>query len=124
MPVHEINHAELLQVTHSQETSSTIRKRVEQARVVQESRFGNPLELNAQMNNKQIRKMALLSSSATDLLNTASEKLRISARNYMRIIKVARTIADLDSSPTIEVAHMSEALQYRHKQAELSRISA
>ncbi len=124
IPVHEINHAELLQVTHSQETSSTIRKRVEQARVVQESRFGNPLELNAQMNNKQIRKMALLSSSATDLLNTASEKLRISARNYMRIIKVARTIADLDSSPTIEVAHMSEALQYRHKQAELSRISA
>jgi magnesium chelatase family protein len=65
------------------------------------------------MSNKEIRELAGLSPAAKTLLDTAAEKLDISARSYVRSVKVARTIADLDGSAQILPEHISEALQYR-----------
>jgi magnesium chelatase family protein len=65
------------------------------------------------MTNSDIKKFAKLDTDAQELLNTAAERLNISARSYMRSIKVARTIADLDKSDNITQAHISEALAYR-----------
>jgi magnesium chelatase family protein len=69
------------------------------------------------MSNKKIRELAALSMSAKDLLDSAAEKLAVSARAYVRTVKVARTIADLDASAQILPVHISEALQYRYQAA-------
>lgn len=114
--VHEVKHKELLQTKHMGTPSEHIQKRVIAARKIQSLRGNNASSLNANLNNREIKRYAMLSEQAQSLLNNAAEKLKISARNYMRIIKVSRTIADLDDSRTIEVMHMSEALQYRRKQ--------
>ena len=97
------------------EPSVAIRKRVTAAREIQSERF-TPFEnvhYNAQMNVKQIRKFCKLSDESMSLLKAAMEKLNLSARAYDRILKVARTIADLDSSDTISPTHIAEAIQYR-----------
>ncbi len=112
--VDEIVHNKLLS-TISQEDSTTIAQRVAEARKTQAKRYGNAYKTNNDMTNQDIKKLALLSDEATELLNKAAEKLQISARAYMRCIKVARTIADLDSSEHIKSSHMSEALQYRRR---------
>jgi len=65
------------------------------------------------MSNAEIKSLAQLEPTAAEILNAAAEKLDISARSYMRLIKVARTIADLDGYEKINTAHISEALQYR-----------
>jgi magnesium chelatase family protein len=69
------------------------------------------------MSNREIRELANLSAAAKDLLDTAGAKLDISARAYVRSVKVARTIADLDNSQEILPVHISEALQYRYQTA-------
>ncbi|MGV6831027.1 MAG: YifB family Mg chelatase-like AAA ATPase [bacterium] len=97
------------------ESSVEIRKRVTAAREIQSKRF-NGLEkvhYNAQMNTKQIRAHCKLDESSMSLLKTAMERLNLSARAYDRILKVARTIADLDNSENILNSHISEAIQYR-----------
>ena len=97
------------------EPSVAIRKRVTAAREIQSERF-TPFEnvhYNAQMNVKQIRKFCKLSDESMSLLKNAMEKLNLSARAYDRILKVARTIADLGSSDTISPTHIAEAIQYR-----------
>jgi magnesium chelatase family protein len=104
-----------LKISIDNGSSNTIRIRVLSGQDFQAARFKRKSIVNGDMSNKQIKKFSLLSSSSIALLNTASEKLNISARNYMRTIKVARTIAGLEKSPTIEVRHISEALQYRKK---------
>lgn len=71
------------------------------------------------MTNQNIKKIGRLSPEAQQLLNQAAEKLQISTRAYMRSIKVARTIADLDNSEDILPVHMSEALQYRRRPVNL-----
>ena len=97
------------------ESSIDIRKRVTKARELQIKRFknSNSVHYNAQINTKQIRKYCKLNTGSIQLLKTAMERLNLSARAYDRILKVARTIADLEGESAIESSHISEAIQYR-----------
>jgi len=97
------------------ESSIDIRKRVTKARELQIKRFknSNSVHYNAQMNTKQIRKYCKLDTGSIQLLKTAMERLNLSARAYDRILKVARTIADLEGESAIDSSHISEAIQYR-----------
>ncbi|MCK7591170.1 YifB family Mg chelatase-like AAA ATPase [Subsaxibacter sp. CAU 1640] len=97
------------------EHSVDIRKRVMQARERQTSRFQeyDAVHYNAQMSTKQIRKYCVLDEPSKELLKTAMERLNLSARAYDRILKVARTIADLDGEEAVKGQHISEAIQYR-----------
>lgn len=97
------------------ESSIVIRQRVTQARQLQTRRFENlsAVHYNAQMQTKHIRKFCVLDEVSKSLLKQAMERLNLSARAYDRILKVARTIADLESSISIESRHISEAIQYR-----------
>ncbi len=97
------------------ESSIAIRNRVTKARTIQTKRFetSKTVHYNAQMNSKQIRKFCKLDETSKQLLKTAMERLNLSARAYDRILKVARTIADLDEKNQIESSHISEAIQYR-----------
>lgn len=96
------------------ESSREIKKRVVKARKRQEERFeGTKVSCNAQMGMREIKKFCTLSSSAEKLLERAIEELSFSARAYSKVLKVARTIADLSDSQFIEVEHLAEAVQYR-----------
>jgi len=98
------------------ESSKTIRERVVLARKKQEERFKkDSIQSNAQMKNSHIKKYCKLSKEIEQLLKRASVKFQLSARSYMKMIKVARTIADIEGTPEITVSHMAEALQYRPK---------
>jgi magnesium chelatase family protein len=120
LPVHDVEHAKLLDKSISAPQSPQIKQRVEQAYGRQRQRFGGAAKFNSSMNNKEIRELAGLSPAAKELLDTAAEKLDISARAYVRSVKVARTIADLDGSYQILPVHISEALQYRPQPAFLN----
>lgn len=106
---------EKLSDTRKGESSIDIRKRVTAARELQTKRFedSKTVHYNAQMNTKQIRKYCLLDDASMQLLKTAMERLNLSARAYDRILKVSRTIADLEGSDDIKGSHISEAIQYR-----------
>ncbi len=96
------------------ELSATIKARVEKARAIQRGRLKNEgILYNAQMNTKLVRKYCLLQSEAKDLLRLAMTELGFSARAYDKIMKVSRTIADLDNKTAIHAHHISEAIQYR-----------
>jgi len=96
------------------ESSADIRKRVQKARAVQRKRFlKDAISCNAHMNTKHISKYCKLNEDAKRLLEMAIEKMGISGRGYYRILKVSRTIADLDKSEDIKINHISEAIQYR-----------
>ncbi|WP_425075740.1 YifB family Mg chelatase-like AAA ATPase [Psychroserpens sp. S379A] len=97
------------------ESSVDIRKRVTAARKLQTKRFGTSenVHYNAQMTTKQIRKYCKLDKDSLELLKNAMERLNLSARAYDRILKVSRTIADLEASEHIQGNHISEAIQYR-----------
>lgn len=96
------------------EPSADIRKRVEKARLMQRSRFeGEGMRLNSQMSNRQIQKCCKLDDEGEEVIQRAFASLKLSARAYMRLLKVARTIADLDGSQDILSHHMKEAVQYR-----------
>lgn len=97
------------------EASADIRKRVTKAREVQVERFreSEKTNYNAQMNVKQIRKYCALDDASKQLLKTAMERLNLSARAYDRILKVSRTIADLEGVDKVSGVHISEAIQYR-----------
>ena len=97
------------------EKSESIRERVIAARKIQEERFKDSkgIYCNAQMSSKQLRKICKLDETGAQLLKNAMEKLNLSARAYDRILKVARTIADLDAIENIQSEHLAEAIQYR-----------
>jgi magnesium chelatase family protein len=97
------------------ESSATIRARVNAARDLQLARFrGRKIFCNAQMGARDIKKFCATEPPAEQLLERAMAKLGLSARAYTRILKVARTIADLDGAPaTLSAAHVAEAIQYR-----------
>lgn len=94
------------------ENSNIVAKRIQQAREIQELRHGTA-KTNASMDNHDIEKHCHLNDEVTALAAQAMQALALSARSYMRVIKVARTIADLAQSPDILAVHMTEALQYR-----------
>jgi len=106
---------EKLSDEHKSETSVEIRKRVTAAREIQTQRFqeSDKVHYNAQMNTKQIRKHCKLDDASMQLLKIAMERLNLSARAYDRILKVSRTIADLEGVENINGNHISEAIQYR-----------
>lgn len=98
----------------AEESSSAIRERVIRARQIQQERFaGTGIYTNAMMNSKMLREYCVLEPAVRALLERAMERLDLSARAYDRIIKVARTIADLEAAPAIGVAHITEAINYR-----------
>jgi magnesium chelatase family protein len=95
-------------------TSREAKERVVSARRIQEKRFKDRgIYTNSQMHNKDVKKYGNLKPEAENLLKVAADKFDFSARGYYRMIKVARTIADLEGSLGIESVHMAEALQYR-----------
>ncbi len=97
------------------ETSDVIRQRVESARERQSGRFKNTESIysNAMMPSQMVKELCVISSAGHNLLKKAMEKLGLSARAYDRILKVSRTIADLDHSEEIKTEHLAEAIQYR-----------
>lgn len=97
-----------------EESSAEIRKRVNRAREIQRERFkGTDISCNAKMSPKMTKEYCLLSAEASKLLKMSFEKLGLSARAYDKILRIARTIADLEESENIEFAHVAEAIQYR-----------
>ena len=98
------------------ENSATIRERVIRARQMQANRYADckGVHCNAQMNSQLLRKFAKLDEQSTEMLRTAMTRLQLSARAYDRILKVARTIADLEESENIQTHHLAEAIGYRN----------
>ena len=100
------------------ERTQTIKTRVKNARLIQEKRFKDSkrkIKTNSEMNVKDLSSMVKLTKEVRDLLDDSAEHLALSARAYHRVIKIARTIADLDNSTNVESNHILEAIQYRPK---------
>ncbi len=98
------------------EPSSAIRERVIKARQIQEARLKDfkGIHCNAQMTERMLHQFAEPDAASMDMLRMAMEKLKLSARAYSRILKVARTIADLTGSEKVESMHIAEAIGYRN----------
>ena len=113
--IHAVNYKEM-RSTHEPESSAKIRERVIRARQKQLERFATSREklyCNAQMSSRHIRTFCELSADCEHLLEHAMTQQGLSARAHDRILKVARTIADLEDSPNLEPKHIAEAIQYR-----------
>lgn len=95
------------------EGSAQIRLQVQQARQIQHQRFGHPFMTNATMGHKQVEQFCTLDSTSEGLLRQAMTEFALSARAHDKICKVARTIADLEQSESIQAAHIAEAISYR-----------
>lgn len=112
--VDNISYEDLTDKTTLEESSAEIKKRVDKARDIQLKRFDNKKQFcNAHMKTKDCNKFCELDADCETLLKIAFEKLNFSARAHNRILKVARTIADLDASEKIKPEHIAEAIQYR-----------
>ena len=114
-------HVEVPRVPHNDladprdgESSAVIRARVEAARALQRERLGRfGIHCNAGMQARHIRKFCTLDEAGRTLLEAVTDRLGLSARSYTRVLKVARTIADLAGAETIGRQHLAEAIQYR-----------
>jgi magnesium chelatase family protein len=110
-----VSYEELSKYEITSESSADIRDRVLTARKIQQKRFEklNKIHCNAQMPGKMVREVCRLDNTGTAILKKAMEKLQLSARAYDRILKVARTAADMDGSDRIFTEHVAQAIQYR-----------
>jgi len=96
------------------EPSAAIKTRIERAREIQKRRFtGDDTLFNARLSNRQLRTICPIDEDSRQLIEMAVDKLGLSARAHTRILKVARTIADLEDRPEILSSHVAEAIQYR-----------
>jgi len=100
---------------HKGESSAAVRERVVKARKIQEERYADypNIHANAQMTTQLIQKYCNLDAACNTILKNAMNRLGLSARAYDRILKVSRTIADLDGSENIQTGHLAEAINYR-----------
>ena len=103
-----------LSETKDAESSETVKARIEKARLIQKQRFSEGILCNGQMNARLIKRYCALNEGANELLKKAMNELGLSARAYNKILKVARTIADLSASQDILPEHIAEAVQYRN----------
>ena len=109
-----VPYKDLMQESNA-ESSAQIRKRVVASLVTQSKRFARTkIYSNAQMSSRHIKKLCQIDAASRDLLESAIDKLGLSARVFNRILKIARTIADLQAAPNLQVDHISEAIQYRN----------
>lgn len=113
--MNNVDHQQLLAKTTKKE-SPAIQQTVANAQKIQQKRSSR---LNSELSNAQLKKVMEISDEAKTLLDAAAQKLSLSARAYMKTIKIARTIADIDQSPTIRTQHIAEALQFRPRQESL-----
>lgn len=113
--VPQVDHLKLADDGPSGETSAEVAKRVDQARNIQRQRFNQSSTTNAGLSVKELKNYCQLSDRCTKLLQDSAKRLDLSARAYHRVIKVARTIADLANASDITENHLIEALQYRPK---------
>jgi magnesium chelatase family protein len=111
--VEHIEHGALLNSTPDDTTNTSIIRLVKQARSTQAARFGNAEMLNSDMSNRDIKQHVNLTAKGKATLDLAASQLNLSARAYMRSLKVARTIADLADSPYVREPHVTEALKFR-----------
>lgn len=113
----DVDRVKFLEITSNteEESSEEIKKRVDKAREIQNERFkGSKIHTNAKMNAKMIEKYCKLDDASNELVKLAFDKFNMSARGFTRILKVARTIADLDGEENIKQNHIAEALAYRN----------
>lgn len=102
---------------YSSESSADIQKKVQKARDIQLKRFeSKQIFSNGEMSTKETKNFCLLGDDCKKVLRAAVSRMNLSARSYFKVIKVSRTIADLDGSDIISVNHIAEALQYRPKE--------
>ncbi len=111
--VHQVDHKKLLNQPGAHDDAKD-RQQIADARKTQAERYGDTT-LNSNATNAELRRHARLQTAATAELNRSANQLKLSARGYLRVIKVARTIADLENSPVITAAHISESLAYRRR---------
>jgi magnesium chelatase family protein len=104
-----------LTVEREIESSESIRTRVVSARTLQQERFSSSegIYCNAHMSSRQLKEICKIDEAGKELLKKAMDRLGLSARAYDRILKVSRTIADLDGSASIKTTHLAEAIQFR-----------
>ena len=113
--VPRLNFEKLSSITPG-ENSKSIKSRIELARARQRERFvGTPFVTNAEMGSEAVKRFCQIDGSSQQILKNAVEQMHLSARAYFRMLKLARTIADLSNSPNILACHIAEALQYRPK---------
>jgi magnesium chelatase family protein len=114
VPMSAVRHEDLTKASDG-EPSVQVAKRVQAARSLQYKRLSGTLRTNTHLSTAEIKQYCVLDNATEQLAKQALVRLGLSARSYMRVLKVARTIADLDNSPDIQTQHLSEALQYRSR---------